>query len=129
MAIAEQQYGTAATVQFTQFTSCIGLLGYNGGQVTGVHLVMVSNDDTVFDNQAADLAVQALGVYTSVVVIGETDLWEANVGAAYNYLLGLLNNSVIIETGDGIYGGRVENGVPQYWDQPDGTAGQYVDVP
>jgi len=124
MAIAEQQYGTAQEVRFTQFTSCIGLLARAGNNVTGVHLVMVSADDTPFDNAAADAAVALLPAYTQVVVIGQTQMWNDNLNGPYNYLLGLLANPVIIDVNDGIYGGRVEAGVFQTYQN-----GVYVNVP
>jgi hypothetical protein len=122
--IAEQQYGTAGTVRFTGFTSCIGLLARNGGNVTGVHLVMVAADNTPFDNAAANAAVGLLGGYGAVAVIGQTGMWADNLPGPYNHLIGLLHNPAIIDTNDGTYGGRVSGaGVFQTYQN-----GNYINV-
>jgi len=124
MKIAEQEYGTDAEVRFTIFTSCIGLLARKENNVTGVHLVMFSDTGNVFDNEAAEAAAACLPVgYTSVVVIGQVNMWEDNLNGPYNYLLSLLNNPNTIDKNDGIYGGRVLNQKFQYYDN-----GMYMDV-
>jgi hypothetical protein len=115
MAIAEQQYAGAGTIRFTPFTSCIGVMGYNAGVVTGVHLVMFAQDDTPFNNAAANATVAAIGAYARVCVIGQTQMWADNLTAPYNYLLGLLLNPVVIDMNDGTYGGRVVNGICQVY--------------
>jgi hypothetical protein len=112
-AIAEQDYAAAASVTFTRFTSCIGLLARNGTKVTGVHLVMFSNTDTPFDNAAANAAVHLLGNYSSIVVIGQVGMWQDNLTAPFQHLVAQLHNPQLINVNDGIYGGRVNNGVFQ----------------
>ncbi|MCF6282665.1 MAG: hypothetical protein L3J28_10760 [Candidatus Polarisedimenticolaceae bacterium] len=113
MAIAEQQYGSDNEIRFTTFTSCIGLIAREGGDVTGVHLVMFASDDTPFDIAAADAAIALLGNYSEVVVIGQTQMWEDNLPGPYQHLIAGLNNPTIIDMDDGIYGGRVENNLFQ----------------
>jgi hypothetical protein len=109
--IGEQEYGTAGTIMFTQFTSCMGVIARNGNNVTGVHLVVVGQDGTVFDNAAAQATIQVLGAYTEVVVIGLLDIWAGVPG--YPTLINGLNNPVLIEVDDGLYGGRVNAGAFQ----------------
>jgi hypothetical protein len=123
LGIAEQEYAAAAEVRFSTFTSCIGLVARAEGELTGVHLVMLSNDGSVFDNAAADAAVNLLGNYQQVVVIGQAGMWDDNINAAYQHLLGNLNNPIIIDVNDGIYGGIVDNNVFQTYQN-----GNYVNV-
>ena len=125
MNIEEQQYGSAGEIRFSKFTSCIGLIARNGNNVTGVHLVMVSSDDTYFDNAAADAAIRLLGNYQQVVVIGYTATWAANLLDPYQHLIAGLRKPVIIENekDNGKYGGRVKNGVFQTYQN-----GTYVNV-
>lgn len=127
LAVEEQAYSTAVELRFTAFTSCIGLLAAcandNVGQVTGVHLVMVGADESVFDNAAADNAVALLGQYSQVVVIGLTDLWQANLPGPYRYLLAQLTHPIVMPEQDGLYGGRIEAGVFQVY-----INGAYVNV-
>jgi hypothetical protein len=123
MSIAEQEYGDAAEIRFSTFTSCIGLIARNAGNVTGVHLVMFSNTDSPFDNAAANAAIALLGAYTHVVVIGQTEMWNDNLPGPYQHLLAGLNKPTVIDVNDGVYGGRVENGVFQTYQN-----GHYVNV-
>ena len=113
MNITEQEYSASSEIRFSVFTSCIGLIARNEGNVTGVHLVMFSNDDSLFDNSAADAAVALLGSYQEVVVIGQANMWESNFPDPYQYLISLLNSPKIIDVDDGIYGGRVEDNIFQ----------------
>lgn len=115
MAIAEQQYAGAGTIRFTRFTSCIGVMGYNAGVVTGVHLVMFAVDGTPFNNAAANAAALAIGAYARVAVIGHTQMWAANFPGPYAHLLGQLVAPDIVDMDDGIYGGRVINGICQVY--------------
>ena len=123
MNIQEQQYGSAGEIRFSLFTSCIGLIARQGNNVTGVHLVIFSSDDTPFDNAAADAAIGLLGNYQQVVVIGQTGIWAHNLPGPYQHLIAGLANPVVLDKNDGIYGGRVENGVFQTYQN-----GNYVNV-
>jgi hypothetical protein len=129
LAIAEQEYGTANEVRFTRFTSCIGLLGVNGPNVTGVHLVAVSNQGTPFDQDVAADAVAALGAFTQVVILGTTNSWgtEPALSVPFAYLVGRLTQNGVPPSvwnfADGIYGGRVDNGTFQIY-----ADGNYFDA-
>ncbi len=123
MDIKEQEYQSAKEVRFSKFTSCIGVLAKNDEIVTGVHLVIWSKDETRFDDAAARETVALLSRYQQVVVIGHTDLWESNLREQYKYLLSLIKGPHIINTNDGVYGGRVHNGTFQTYQN-----GKYVDV-
>jgi hypothetical protein len=107
MAIAEQQFGSGEEIRFTSFTSCIGVIARKGNQVTGIHLVMLSQDDTPFNDDAATLTIETLGNYTQVVVIGQIEMWEDNFREPYQTLINGLNNPMTISQNDGDYGGRV----------------------
>lgn len=128
MAVAEQAYSKDPTIQFTPFTSCIGLLAnykdINRNDVTAVHLVIVSDDATTFNEEAAKNAVALLEDYDQVVVIGATDIWHDNVPLPYQYLLSLLNQPIVVQRGDGIYAGRIDEGRFQVYDN-----GHYINVP
>lgn len=124
MKIEEQQFGSGQEIRFTKFTSCIGVIAREGNKVTGVHLVIISKDDTPFNNDAAQLTINTLGKYTQVVVIGQIDFWKGSVGEAYDALIKGLKKPIIISTDDGIYGGRVnEQGTFQTYQN-----GRYVNV-
>lgn len=117
MAIAEQEYSIEhQEIRFTNFTSCIGLIPRRGDQVGGVHLVIVSDDGTPFDENAANRAVELINPYDRVVVIGQTGFWEDNVGPAYRHLLSLLQHKTVISVGDGVYGGRIHHEMFQVYE-------------
>jgi hypothetical protein len=129
MDIAEQQYGAANEIRFTTFTSCIGLIGLNGQNVSGVHLVAVSNQGTPFDQTAADAAVAALGPYTEIIILGHTNSWGVGpLAVPFAYMVGRLTTPAIVPNvmnfADGIYGARVNNGTFQIY-----ADGQYFDAP
>ncbi|MGO4261390.1 hypothetical protein [Lysobacter sp. TAB13] len=124
LAIAECQYGSAnavpplqgqqiqPTVKFTNFTSCIGVIGAsnNGAQAIGIHLVIVDGAGNVFS--AADVpTVTALlvGFQQNLCIVGQVGVWQDNVGAAYAALAQALGNPPILDNGDGLYGAGFNN--------------------
>jgi len=111
--IAEQQWGKAQRVGFTYFDSCLGLIGKSGGQVIGVHLVMVV--DKLFDDEAAALAASLVLGCSEVHVIGNVYMWEDNV-PAFRTMAGLVGGAwtVKADRGSGTYGGRVQGGRLQH---------------
>ncbi len=124
MSIAEREYKLGRSeIRFTNFTSCIGLIRRTGDEVGGVHLVIVSKDGTVFNQDAANEAIHLITPYKEVVVIGQTGFWEDNVGQNFQYLLNGLQNKTVISKGDGIYGGRVHQGTFQVY-----VDGEYQNV-
>ncbi|WP_114392041.1 hypothetical protein [Oleisolibacter albus] len=116
MAIAEREFGTSSPqVQFTLFTSCIGVLSLRNGAVTGVHLSITAEDGTLFDDAAANQVAQIIGQWDQIKVIGRIDYWEnpANgVTAAFNNMLQLLGvpPDNLYQLADGIYGGEDDGG-------------------
>ncbi len=114
LTIAETRYATAKQVGFTTFTSCIGLLGRVGSQVTGVHLV-IAKDDFV-DEETVVAAAALVTNCSKVLIIGHTQLWRSNVGDVYARLVREIGAGRVteVETGDGKFGGRVSGGTLQY---------------
>lgn len=116
MAIAEQEYATAATIQFTGFTSCIGVIAKKGPLLTGVHLVMSSPSRTVFNQIAATrLMYEVLGnQYDKVCIIGCVDLWrnpQNGVVAAFQKLESMIRSLELVQTFNfaaGTYGATVD---------------------
>jgi hypothetical protein len=115
MAIAEQQYATAEEIRFTAFTSCIGIIGRQGPNLTGVHLVMRASDDSPFDTPAV-LAVLArlTAHFETVWIIGCTDLWENpqnNVLAAFGQLVAGIRSDEAVKRfplAPSTYGARID---------------------
>jgi hypothetical protein len=116
MAIAECEWGNAGTIQFTRFTSCLGVLAKVAGanNVIGIHLVMVDGNGNTFS--AADVptvtAVLAAQGYdnTTCMIIGQIAYWTRSNGAAYTALLNALNNPQTYQFGDGVYGATIAAG-------------------
>ena len=116
LAIAEQEYATAATVQFTAFTSCIGVIAKKGPMLTGVHLVMTAPDGTLFNQNAATrLMYEVLGnQYDRVCIIGCVDLWrnpQNNVLAAFQKLESMIRSLQVVQTYNfaaGTYGATID---------------------
>ena len=128
LAIAECEWAAAAnvaptaggdtqpTIQFTAFTSCIGIAAQNaaGTQVIGVHLAIYDAANNQFS--AADVPT-VVGILqgqnynpNSVFIIGETAVWQASVQAAYNALIAALPNAQIYSLADGTYGAGISAG-------------------
>lgn len=82
--IKEQEYGTAASIKFKNFTSCMGLVCVTSDTLIGVHLVRVGkagNDDVHFDSKAAKMVWMTLqGVSDNsieyVYYIGNQETWR-----------------------------------------------------
>ncbi|MBR7628941.1 hypothetical protein KAT72_07810 [Aeromonas popoffii] len=124
--IEERQYGVSKEIRFSTFTSCIGLVAENGGNVTGVHLSILSDTDELFNDNAAEEAIKLLGQYSKVVVMGLIDYWTTKeLIGPYTHLLNNLTSPIVMPVGDGVYGGKVEiNGDFKIYEN-----GIYVDVP
>jgi hypothetical protein len=113
--IAEQEYATSSTIGFTTFTSCIGVIAKKGSELTGIHLVMVADDHSTFDEQAATAVHQALpDTYDKVSIVGCINLWENpdnGVRAAFQKLSGGIKSLEKVQVYDrdfGIYGATIE---------------------
>jgi hypothetical protein len=112
--IAELRWGRADAVRFTFFDSCLGLLGREGGQIIGVHLVMVA--DRVFDDEAAALAASVVIRCNEVWAIGNVDLWVQSVPGPMQTMANLLGGAFRRKPDhdSGTYGGRLNGGRLQY---------------
>lgn len=109
MRIAERQYALGTTIQFTNLDSCLALVGRrSNGKVFGIHLVIYSDDMSLFDQAAADTAAELLGECTDVAVIGPYDCWqnpENGVSDAFDSLVERFNPNMVLE--DRVNGLRV----------------------
>lgn len=112
--IAELQWGEAPEVGFTYFDSCLGLVGRDGSNVIGVHLVMVT--DHVFDDEAAALAASLVLRCSEVLVIGNVDLWRSNLPGPFGVMASLVGAAwrPMTDRDRGTYGGRLRNGRVEY---------------
>lgn len=95
------------TVQFGNFTSCIGIVASNtdATEVIGIHLVMINDQDQPFT--AADVpTVTALlaGFPENQSIVGQIALWQDNVPDAFAALVDALPNAGQSDQGDGTYG-------------------------
>lgn len=116
LAIRELEYASGQEIRFTTFTSCIGVIARQGGQVTGIHLAIYSNvaPHDIFNDADVQEITQILNNnYTQIVVIGQVDVWRGSIPGPYQTLINSLNNPRVISLNDGNYGGRVENGIFQ----------------
>jgi hypothetical protein len=112
--ISELHWGAAPEVGFTYFDSCLGLLGRDGNDVIGVHLVMAT--DGFFDDEAAALAASVVLRCSEVAVVGNLRLWEDSVPGPYRTMAGLIGGAwrPMTDRGRGTYGGRINAGRVQY---------------
>lgn len=101
---------TRPTVQFTTFTSCIGIVARNRAatSVIGVHLA-IFDGDTRFTAADVPIVIASLGDYdpSKVIVFGQISAWQASVGPAYDALLAELPQSQQHRFGDGQYGAGI----------------------
>ncbi|MBP2294993.1 hypothetical protein [Azospirillum rugosum] len=115
MAISEREYGTAQRIQFTQFTSCIGVLGVVNGEARGVHLSISDQNQDLFDAQAVEQVVALFPGAEQIKIIGQIALWtnpDNRVSAAYDQMVQELNvaQDQIYPMSDGVYGAEISEG-------------------
>jgi hypothetical protein len=112
--VAELQWAAAPEVGFTYFDSCLGLLGRDGTDVIGVHLVMATDD--FFDDEAAALAASVVLRCAEVAVVGNVRLWEDSVLGPFRTMARLIGGAwrPMTDRGRGTYGGRINAGRIQY---------------
>lgn len=116
LAIPEEQFGVAQTIQFTKFTSCIGVLAKVKGanQVIGIHLVMVGLDGSFNDGGVnAVMAVLNANNYdpTTAIILGQIAYWQTpsnGVSASYQQLVNQLRPVQTYQLADGYYGATVD---------------------
>ncbi|MFK3648465.1 hypothetical protein ACI2IY_08480 [Lysobacter enzymogenes] len=114
---------TQSTIQFTPFTSCIGVCARNdaGSRIIGIHLSVADDQGNVFAVNDVPTVAQILASWgynpASVFVIGQIAVWQESVPQAYQALLATLGNPPVYSYGDGQYGAGLDtNGalVPTY---------------
>ncbi|WP_404426011.1 hypothetical protein [Thalassospira australica] len=108
-AIAECEWGKAAEIMFTGFSSCIGIMAIKDNQVIGVHLPLRDGNNAV-TNADIDTAIGLLDGGAYPVVIGSISAWEASASAVYQHLVDTLHPVEQYAYGDGTYGGEIVNG-------------------
>jgi hypothetical protein len=100
--IRERQHATAAQIQFSAFTSCIGVIAKNGPMLTAVHLVMVAPDGTRFNRVTATRVIHEIlpDQYECVKIIGCIAWWTnpANeVLSAFDTLRGQIRSLELVQ--------------------------------
>lgn len=113
MAIAECEYGTAQSIMFTRFTSCIGILAkvQNQDRVIGIHLVLVDNNSNTFGAGDVPTVTGVLAGQNydpaTVMIIGRISYWQESANAAYTALTNALHPVETYQLGDGVYGADI----------------------
>ena len=110
--IKEQEFASAKEIKFTPFTSCIGVIAKKGAKLTAVHLVMVADDGSYFNRNAATTVLDNLPEEPDVVtIIGCIDLWVSpanGMSAAFEQLTGKLKTLKKEQLEDGTYGAKIK---------------------
>lgn len=119
LTIEEAEYAIGETVQFTKFTSCIGILSKIKGQqnLMGIHLVIVDQGGNKFNIVTAAQVRELLEIencdQSTTAIIGQISAWKASIRPAFERLVDLLDvpEERQYQLGDGSYGGKIgENG-------------------
>ncbi|MEW6734679.1 MAG: hypothetical protein AB1489_25365 [Acidobacteriota bacterium] len=116
MQIAECEWGVAQTIQFTRFTSCIGVLAKVTGvnSVIGIHLVLIDGQGNQFTAGDVATVTQVLNAQNydanTVLIIGQIAVWQESANAAYNALVTALNPQETYPLANGTYGATVTAG-------------------
>ncbi|ALN62220.1 hypothetical protein GLA29479_1336 [Lysobacter antibioticus] len=95
------------TVQFGNFTSCIGIVASNvdATEVIGIHLVMINDQDEAFTAADVPTVMALLADFPeNQCIVGQIGWWQDNVGPAFDALVNALPNAGQSDQGDGIYG-------------------------
>lgn len=113
--IDERKYANGARLKFTTFNSCIGIVGVSSGELTGVHLSLVDDAGSAFDNAAADAAALVMTGCTGIVIFGQVDFWgDCDITPAFDYLRGLLNHPRELDfAGEGRFQATMAGGNPR----------------
>jgi hypothetical protein len=115
MAIGEREYANAAAIQFTTFTSCIGVIANKGATLTAVHLVMTDGTSKFRSLEAVDVHT-IIGTATQVSIIGCVGLWrnqENGVRIGFEKLVSKYQNLGIVNLyplASGTYGAQINAG-------------------
>lgn len=120
MNVAEQGYAYGWRVRMETMTSCICLAGrFPFGRVVAAHLVVVSNDGTVFDAAAAQSAASLVSRCMEVVVAGHLDCWAAL--PAFGALQQQINPKIVDLSGVAIHGLEFKTACRKLYYRTDGS--------
>lgn len=114
MSIGEQQYGSGGSIQFTKFTSCIGVIAKvkNKKEVIGIHLVMIDEDGNKFSTGDVSTVTGVLNGASydpnQVVLIGAISYWTESNKAAYDALVKAIKPTNTYPLADGVYGATID---------------------
>ena len=108
MIIEEMQYGTGERIQFSPFSSCLGVVGRNGTTVKGVHLVAVDAQGTEFNNEIATAVKDLLTGCDEWIFMGFVNDWLSDYPDQMNIIKSLPNQKNSVNGGDGVYGAKAE---------------------
>jgi hypothetical protein len=112
--IDERRYAEGPRLRFTTFNSCIGVVGVDGGELTGVHLSLVDANGTAFDRSAADAVALIMSGCGSIVIFGQVNFWkECELSAAYQYLCAQLNYPDEEDLDEGRFQATLSGGSPR----------------
>ena len=112
--IAEREFYSASVpgpLQFTKFTSCIGVVGISAGKLIGIHLSILDEQGKPMPKTAAMKVVGLLDYPSACVIFGLLDLWanpENHVDQVYKYLVEALPHAQRLQLKDGIYSAHVD---------------------
>ena len=90
--IEEREYGAAAEIAFSTFTSCIGVISVvPGNKVIGVHLVLFSDKDEMVIPEDITRVIKILESQkyekSKAMVVGQVDVWNGSAPTALQRLL------------------------------------------
>ncbi|GGA24122.1 hypothetical protein [Okeania sp. KiyG1] len=75
MIIKEMEYGTGERIQFSPFSSCLGVVGRTGTNVTGIHLVEYDREGVRFNEEMATAVKTKLNGCAEWIFMGFVDDW------------------------------------------------------
>lgn len=94
--IAEHQWARGPELKFTNFDSCIGVVGRQGNELTGVHLVCVGEQDVVFNDAVANQVIELLAGSEETAIFGFAEIWQSNFPEPYHKLTQMVPSPTIM---------------------------------
>lgn len=118
MIINEMECGTGEIIQFTPFTSCLGVVGRYGSTVTGIHLVAVDAQGTLFNDEMATAVKDKLTGCDEWIFMGFVDSWLSDYPTQMAIIQSLPNQKNSVNGDDGVYGAKGEFSEFKYFEAP-----------
>jgi hypothetical protein len=112
--VAAQNGDTLPTIQFTGFSSCIGIAARNnnGTDVIGIHLAIDAADGTRFGVGDIPTVMNVLQTWNydpmTLFVVGQISTWKGAIPLAFAQLITALGNPRQFPYGDGTYGAGLD---------------------